>query len=84
MAVSDGAGNAIVSFGTRAQKIDAAGNMVWPANGVVFAAGGANSIACDGYGGIVIAWGESRRSYVQRLSNEGKPLWGDKGIRLNP
>ncbi|GAI73390.1 unnamed protein product [marine sediment metagenome] len=77
-------GGAIISFGTRAQKIDVAGNMVWPANGVVFAAGGANSIAYDRYGGIVVAWGESRRSYVQRLSNEGKPLWGDKGIKMIP
>ena len=83
MAVSGGAGNAIVSFGTRAQKIDAAGNMVWPANGVQFAAGGANSIACDSYGGIVAAWGESQTSYVQRLNNEGEPLWGNNGIRLN-
>jgi len=32
--------------------------MLWPVNGVLFATGGANSIACDGYGGIVVAWGE--------------------------
>ena len=84
MAVSDGSGGAIISFGVRAQKTDATGNMVWPVNGVQFAAGGANSIAYDGYGGIVVAWGESRRSYVQRLSEEGRRLWGEKGIRLNP
>jgi len=84
MAVSDGAGNAIVSFGTRVQKIDTAGNTVWSANGVQFATNGANSIAYDGCGGIVVAWGESRRSYVQRLNNEGEPLWGSKGVSLNP
>ena len=59
-AISDGFGGFIVSFGTRAQKIDTAGNMVWPVNGVLFATGGANSIAYDGHGGAVIAWGESR------------------------
>ncbi|GAH16664.1 unnamed protein product, partial [marine sediment metagenome] len=84
MAVSDGSGGVIVSFGTRAQKIDTAGNTIWPANGVRFAADGANSIAYDGYGGIIVAWGESRRSYVQRLSDEGRPLWGNKGIKLIP
>jgi len=51
---------------------------------VLFATGGANSIAYDGYGGIVVAWGESRRSYVRRIDAEGNLLWGTKGIRLNP
>jgi hypothetical protein len=84
MAVSDGSGGAIISFGVRAQKIDDVGNMVWPGNGVQYAAGGTNSIAYDGYGGIVAAWGESQTSYVQRLNNEGEPLWGNNGVKLRP
>ncbi len=90
MAVSDGSGGAIVTFGTRAQRIDADGRTVWPDDGVIFTAGGTHDLDSDGHGGAVIAWGrgksmfKSERSYVQRIDSNGSLLWGEEGIRLNP
>jgi hypothetical protein len=83
-AVSDGSGGAIITFGVRAQRIDVAGKIVWPDGGIRFTAAGTHATDYDGHGGAVIAWGESRRSYVQRIDAEGNLLWGTKGIRLNP
>ena len=83
-AVSDGSGGAIITFGVRAQRIDVAGRIVWPDGGIRFTAAGTHATDYDGHGGAVIAWGESRRSYVQRIDAEGNLLWGTKGIRLNP
>jgi len=89
-AVSDGSGGAIVTFWTRAQKIDADGRTMWPDDGILFTERGTHALAYDGHGGAVIAWGigkdmfSSEKSYVQRISADGKLLWGDKGIRLNP
>lgn len=83
-AVSDGSGGAIITFGVRAQRIDVAGRIVWPDGGIRFTAAGPHATDYDGHGGAVIAWGESRRSYVQRIDAEGNLLWGTKGIRLNP
>jgi hypothetical protein len=88
--VSDGLGGAIVTYGNRAQKIDAAGRTMWPGDGIMFADGDTHDIACDGHCGAVIAWGigkgtfSSEKSYVQRIDSNGKLLWGEEGIRLNP
>ena len=63
---------------------------VWPGTGTPVTEQGTHDIAYDGQGGAVIAWGSgkstfsSEKSYVQRVSAEGKLLWGEKGIRLNP
>ena len=89
-AVSDGSGGAIVTFGIRAQRIDADGRTMWPGDGVMFTTGGTHAMDCDGHGGAVIVWGtgksmfKSERSYVQRIDSEGKLLWGKEGIRLDP
>ena len=89
-AVSDGSGGAIITFGIRAQRIDAAGKTMWPGDGIRFTTGGTHAMAYDRYGGAVIGWGsgksvfKSERSYVQRIDSEGKLLWGETGIRLNP
>jgi len=89
MAVSDGSGGAIVTFGVRAQKIDADGRTMWPDDGILFTDGGTHDLAYDGHGGAVIAWGsgkstfKSERSYVQRIDSEGKLLWGEEGIKLD-
>ena len=89
MAVSDGSGGAIVTFGTRAQRIDADGRAMWPGDGVIFTTGGTHAIACDGYGGAIVAWGSgksmlrSERSYIQRIDPDGNLLWGEDGIRLD-
>ena len=90
-AVSDGSGGAIFTFGRiRAQRIDADGRTTWPDDGTGVTEYGSHAISSDGQGGAVIAWGsgksmfKSERSYVQRIDSEGKLLWGEEGIRLNP
>lgn len=99
-AISDGSGGVIVTFEHKesgseksvlyVQKIDADGRTRWPGDGTLVTEHGTHDIAYDGQGGAVIAWGSgksifsSEKSYVQRVSAEGKQLWGDKGIRLNP
>jgi len=90
MAVSDGSGGAIVTYSNRAQRIDADGRTTWPDDGILFTERGTHAMAYDGYGGAIIAWGsgksmfKSERSYVQRIDSNGKPLWGEEGVRLNP
>jgi len=99
-AISDGSGGAIVTFGHKeaetkksrlyVQRIDADGRAVWQGIGTLVTEHGTHTIACDGYGGAVIAWGngksmfKSERSYIQRIDSEGKLHWGKDGIRLNP
>ena len=89
-AVSDGSAGAIVTFGIRAQRIDSAGGTMWPDDGILFTERGTHAMDYDGHGGAVIAWGSGKsmfrpeKSYVQRIDPDGKLLWGEKGIRLNP
>ena len=99
-AISDGLGGVIVTFGCKeaeakksrlcVQRIDTDGRTIWPGDGTVVTDHGTHAIAHDGQGSAVIAWGSgksmfrSERSYVQRIDSEGKLLWGEKGIRLNP
>lgn len=90
MAASDGRGGAIVTLGTRAQRIDATGRTVWPDDGILFTQRGNYTLAGDGQGGAIIAWGngkstlKSESSCVQRIDSSGRLLWGAKGIRLIP
>jgi len=99
-AISDGSGGVIVIFEHKesgseksmlyVQKIDATGVTVWPDTGTLVTEQGTHDIAYDGQGGVIIAWGSgksmfsSEKSYVQRVNAEGKLLWGEKGVRLNP
>ncbi|MBA7636755.1 hypothetical protein ES703_44383 [subsurface metagenome] len=99
-AISDSSGGVIVTFGCKeaetkksrlcVQRIDADGRTIWPGDGTGVTEHGTHAISSDGQGGAVIAWGigkdmfSSKKSYVQRISADGKLLWGDKGIRLNP
>ena len=99
-AISDGSGGAIVTFGYKeletkrswlyVQRIDATSKTVWPGVGIPVTEHGTHTIACEGQGGAIIAWGsgkfmfKSERSYVQRINSDGKILWGGEGIRLNP
>jgi hypothetical protein len=98
-AISDGSGGVIVTFSPKVsgskksvlyvQKIDATGVTVWPGTGTMVTEQGTHDIAYDGQGGAIIAWGSgkstfsSEKSYVQRVSTEGKLLWGEEGIRLD-
>ena len=96
--ISDGSGGAIIAYSfekdgkiLRVQKLDGNGRTAWQENGVSITEGGFSSqfIASDGQGGVIVAWGtgkgllNSEKAYVQKVSAEGKPLWGEKGIRLN-
>ncbi len=99
-AISDGSGGAIVTFGCKeaeakksrlcVQRIDADGRTMWPGDGTVVTDHRTHAIAYDGQGGAVIAWGigkstfSSEKSYAQRISADGKLLWGEEGIKLNP
>ncbi len=99
-AISDGSGGVIVTFGHKesgskksmlyVQKIYATGITVCPGIGTLVTEHGTHDIAHDGHGGAIVAWGSgksmfsSEKSYVQKVSAEGKLLWGEKGIRLNP
>lgn len=102
-AVSDGAGGAIVAFGgfggasdsdVRAQRVGAAGDVLWSAGGVVLsAAPGVQEyprIAPDGAGGAVFAWWDHRGHaydlylapavYAQRVLADGTVGWTADGV----
>jgi hypothetical protein len=97
--VPDGAGGAIVTWhdfrgsgaDIYAQRISAAGAVLWTANGVALCtATGEQSyptIASDGAGGAVVTWYDYRSStnydiYVQRISAAGAVLWTANGTAL--
>ena len=101
--VSDGSGGAIVALrykeaetnerGLLVQRIDSAGRITWPDNGVLVFLDGdcfGHVLSDDGRGGAIVAWGtgksiwKPKKSHVQRINAEGNCLWGDKGILLNP
>ncbi len=96
MIVSDEAGGAIVSYsleeGLCVQRLNESGETVWPENGIQVTGNEYQgySIAPDGQGGLIVGWGVgkglfgSEKAYIQRVSANGRLLWGDDGIRLNP
>ena len=87
---SDGAGGAIVvwqhalaDFNIHAQRIGAAGNVLWQANGVFVCQAFLNQtgpqLIPDGSGGALIAWEDVRVGnwdiYAQRIDASGVPQW---------
>jgi hypothetical protein len=94
--VADGAGGAIVSYslddGLYLQRLNGSGQIQWPENGirVIDDEYQGYSIAPDGQGGVIVGWGvgkglfRSEKAYIQRVNADGKLLWGEEGIRLNP
>ena len=79
----------------RAQRLDASGKKLWGESGVLVTSGSQGYltpalIAPDGNGGAFFSWAAGKNihkatlSYAQRASAEGKLLWGEDGIRLNP
>ncbi|NOY06344.1 MAG: hypothetical protein GXO82_06900, partial [Chlorobi bacterium] len=88
-AISDGAGGVIVTWydgrsmvdkDIYAQRLDAAGNPLWAANGIVISAETGNqiypAIVSDGWGGAIIVWMDARTSpnydlYAQRVDASG-------------
>ena len=92
----DQAGGAIVAwqddrngnFDIYAQRLDAAGNPLWSADGVALcsAPGGQlyPEIVTDGSGGAIVLWQDYRSGaedlYAQRLDREGQILWAADGV----
>ena len=98
--VSDGAGGAIITWhdsriagqmSIYAQRIDADGDILWPADGVVVCsvAGGQYfpQLVSDGFGGAVITWLDDRDStrsdiYAQRVDADGDILWPADSVAI--
>ena len=103
--VSDGAGGAIVIWAdyrnnsnvdVYAQKINAAGNVLWSTNGVAVYGGtggvqaGQIATVSDGVGGAIITWNDDRNHgstfidiYAQRLNTNGVALWIADGVLVS-
>lgn len=92
--ISDEAGDVIIAYSYQEdgkilnlQKLDGNGRTVWQTNGITITGDGFSSfiISPDGQGGIIAAWGtgSSGKAFIQRVSGDGKLLWGEKGIKLN-
>ncbi|HET6462800.1 MAG TPA: FlgD immunoglobulin-like domain containing protein [Candidatus Krumholzibacteria bacterium] len=97
---SDGAGGAIATWSDPrlgslssdiyAQRINAAGTMLWTANGIVVCGAGstqaAPGIIPDGAGGGIIAWQDRRTGnddiYAQRINSSGASQWTANGVAL--
>lgn len=98
MIVSDGAGGAIIVWqdsrgGTSnvdvyAQRVSAAGAVLWAANGVALCTATGNQvkprIIPDGAGGAIVTWQDQRSAYsdiyAQRISAVGSLLWPANGV----
>ena len=97
---ADGLGGAIITWQDKrnnvdydiyAQKVDAAGNTVWPANGVVIcnAINVQNNprIEPDGANGAIIGWADKRNAldnniYAQRINSSGVVQWASNGVSV--
>lgn len=73
------------------QRLDAAGNMMWPAGGLLAAARSAAAnqgvdVAVDGQDHIILAFHDVREGINQiiasRISPDGQPVWGAEGVQL--
>jgi hypothetical protein len=99
--VTDGCGGAIIAWEDHrnsdssgadiyAQHIDAWGNALWPANGIIVCDTTDNQnapqLAADGFGGAIVAWPDRREGHpnydicAQRLDADGNPLWAHNGV----
>jgi hypothetical protein len=98
VAVSDGAGGAIVAWrdsrspnpGLYAQRVSASGALQWGTSGVaVCTASGTHEslvMAADGAGGAILAWVDGRNAgtdiYAQRVSAAGVAQWPANGVAI--
>ncbi|MBN2069899.1 MAG: T9SS type A sorting domain-containing protein [Candidatus Krumholzibacteriota bacterium] len=93
--VSDETGGAIITWqgstvSLYAQRVDADGDTLWAANGIVVCSNpyGSRSdpqIAIDGSGGAVLCWYDSRTPrgiYGQRIDAAGDTLWNGAGAKI--
>ncbi len=96
---SDGLGGAIVTWQDErstasdiyAQRVDASGNTLWPADGVSLCVASHSQyspvIVADGFHGAIVAWQDYRSGgwsdiYAQWVSASGNTLWQTDGISL--
>ncbi len=94
--VEDGSGGAIIvwrdsrsgSYDIYAQRVDAAGNMLWTTDGVALCSAANNQqypeLTSDGAGGAIVVWhdyssGADYEVYAQRVDASGSILWGADG-----
>ena len=100
---SDGSGEAIITWydfrdgganaNIYAQKINSAGDALWPADGVVVcnATGEERNITIvsDGSGGAIITWQDSRDGggysdiYAQKINSAGVVQWNANGVEIS-
>jgi len=98
--VSDGACGAIItwtdlrtatSYDIYAQRVDASGRLLWPADGVPICTTACSErsrgITSDGAGGAIVAWSDDRTGtgcdvFAQRVDASGKALWKANGISV--
>ena len=76
-----------------AQRIDANGDGVWAANGVVVSKASGSQVnpqaVGDGAGGVIVVWEDQRTDpsnpdlYAQRLSSAGVELWTMDGVLVS-
>jgi len=95
---SDGTGGAVLVFVAedtltglhvvKAQRVDAAGNVLWQAGGALASNVGDWSnarVVPDGSGGAIVAWGGNSwpdTIVVQRLDPYGNAQWGESGMAV--
>jgi hypothetical protein len=97
--VSDGAGGAVItwvdgrlgsSVDLYAQRVSAAGTMLWTGSGVAVCATTGNqtgpAAVADGANGEIVAWVDDRGGitniYAQRLNAAGTPQWAFNGLTV--
>ncbi len=98
-AVSDGQGGAIIAWQDRrgphsdiyAQRIDAAGALLWRSDGVAVCAAPGDQLSPvlidDGEGGAVVAWEDGRGGsgldiYAQKIAASGTARWAADGVAV--
>ncbi len=95
--ISDSAGGFILIYTTiesdflYAQRVDAAGSLLFGPGGVTVAKSGYHSylkLATDGANGVVASWTAYNFGagfmYGQRITGAGATPWGDDGVLVNP
>ncbi|MDH3199012.1 MAG: hypothetical protein OEO21_12315, partial [Candidatus Krumholzibacteria bacterium] len=98
--VPDGAGGALIAWqdarsvttwDAYAQRLDAAGNVLWTTNGVPVSIGAGHqenvAVVSDSSGGAIVAWQDTRPGfydvYAQRVDASGSALWAANGVAVS-
>ncbi len=92
--VSDGVGGAVITWHQlldsthNAQRIDPGGLTVWGALGVDIGTRPAQTMRADGFGGMILAWGDTNIT-AAKIDGSGEYAWehsicNSNGIQTNP